>query len=159
VLLLLLIVQVINAHRESFSQSSVVGRLLENVYSTFGAPIPPRVSPDSWQVSNINVTSDPDMPGALSITGALAENAGSSVTWPVLRVELLNRYGEPLRARDFAAADYLPVKQAAARAAPGMATRFRIDVVDPGPDAVGFQVQPCVDEDGSRVCNSSTTGN
>ncbi|MDE2234864.1 MAG: zinc-ribbon domain-containing protein [Gammaproteobacteria bacterium] len=158
-LLLLLIFQVINAQRVSLSQVWIVGRPLEKLYSALGAPIAAPVSPDIWQVSNINVTSDPEMSGALSITGALADSAVSPVPWPVLRVELLDRYGEPLRARDFVAADYLPANQAAARAAPGTTARFRIDVVDPGPDAVGFQVQPCVDADGSRICSSSTMGN
>lgn len=158
-LVLLLIIQVINAHRVSLSQAAVLGRPLAKVYSMLGSPIRPPPSPEAWQVSNINVTSDPDTPGALSITGTLANGASFPLSWPVLRVELMDRYGDPLRARDFPARYYLPPKQAASTSTSGTAARFRINVVDPGPDAVGFQVQPCVDADGNLVCNSTTPSN
>ncbi|MGH8307145.1 MAG: DUF3426 domain-containing protein, partial [Gammaproteobacteria bacterium] len=98
---------------------------------------------------------DPDTPGALSITGALQNSASFAQSWPLLRVELTDRYGDPLRARDFTASAYLPANQAATWLGADMATHFRIDVVDPGPDAVGFQIQACLDVNGSRECGNS----
>ncbi|HVC37384.1 MAG TPA: zinc-ribbon and DUF3426 domain-containing protein [Gammaproteobacteria bacterium] len=154
---LLLGIQFVNAQRLVLSQYPGIGPPLSALYSALGSPVaaPPR--PSAWLVSNINVTSDPDTPGALSITGTLANSASLAQPWPILRIELMDRYGDPLRARDFIAKIYLPVNQAAAWLNPGMAARFRIDVVDPGPEAVGFQVQPCFDLASSRECSSDMT--
>jgi predicted Zn finger-like uncharacterized protein len=157
IMALLLGVQVVNAQRLALSQTPVVGAVLKTLYSALGNPIAPLLAPNQWLVSNINVTSDPDTAGALSITGTLANGANLPQTWPILRVELLDRYGDPLRARDFSAKSYLSADQAAGLLNAGAATRFRIDVVDPGPEAVGFQVQPCFDADGNRTCASATT--
>jgi hypothetical protein len=103
-------------------------------------------------VNTLNVTSDPADPGALSITGALENQAGFVQPWPLLRVVLTDRYGETLRARDFKPAEYLPASQANVSLAAGQAARFRIDVVDPGADAVGFSLNPCLDLPRGRVC-------
>ncbi|MGH8283780.1 MAG: DUF3426 domain-containing protein [Gammaproteobacteria bacterium] len=154
-LALLLGIQVVNANRLALSNSPVLGAPLAAIYSVLGHPLKAYPVSGSWRVSNINVTSDPDTPGALSITGALQNSAGYAQSWPLLRVELTDRYGDPLRARDFTAGEYLPVNQAATWLGPGLATHFRIDVVDPGPDAVGFQVQACFDLNGSRQCGNS----
>jgi len=156
VLLLLLGIQLINANRLALSQSAVIGPSLTAVYAALGHPLQPSPQLSSWLVSNINVTSDPDTPGALSITGSLQNNASFAQPWPLLRVELTDRYGEPLRARDFTASEYLPASRPATWLDSNMATHFRIDVVDPGPDAVGFQVQPCLEVHNVRQCGSNT---
>ena len=154
---LLLIIQVVNAQRLVLSQVPVIGPPIARLYSALGNPLTPPPSPDAWLVSNINVTSDPDAPGALSITGTLANSASFQQAWPILRIELLDRYGDALQARDFTSTSYLPTDHAASLLSAGEAARFRIDVVDPGPEAVGFQVQPCFDTYGSRICTRITT--
>ncbi|MGH8398234.1 MAG: DUF3426 domain-containing protein [Gammaproteobacteria bacterium] len=155
VLALLLGIQVVNANRLALSNSPILGVPLTAIYSVMGHSLKANLTSSTWQVSNINVTSDPDTPGALSITGALQNSAGFAQSWPLLRVELTDRYGDPLRARDFTASAYLPTNQSATWLGAGMATHFRVDVVDPGPDAVGFQVQACIDVKGSRECGNS----
>jgi len=154
---LLLAVQVVNAYRQTLSHAALIGPPLSALYAALGHPLTAPASPGEWQVSDINVTSDPDTPGALSISGTLANQAGFAQPWPILRIELTDRYGDALQARDFTANLYLPASKAAVWLNPGLATRFRIDVVDPGPEAVGFQVQPCADLKGSRVCARSAT--
>lgn len=157
-LVLLLAIQLVNANRLGLSQTPIIGPSLGAVYSVLGHPLQASPQLRSWLVSNINVTSDPDTPDALSITGSLQNNAGFAQSWPLLRVELTDRYGDPLRARDFTASEYLPASQPATWLDSGMATHFRIDVVDPGPDAVGFQVQACLDVHNQRQCGSNASG-
>lgn len=154
-LVLLLGIQLVNANRVALSESGIIGPSLAAVYAVLGHPLQPSPQLSSWLVNDINVTSDPDTPGALSIIGSLQNNASFAQPWPLLRVELTNRYGDPLRARDFTASEYLPASQPATWLDSGMATHFRIDVVDPGPDAVGFQVQPCLDVHNVRQCGSN----
>ena len=155
VLLVLLAIQLINANRLALSATAVIGPSLGAVYSALGHPLQAAPQPSSWVISNINVTSDPETPGALSITGNLQNHADFAQAWPLLRVELTDRYGDALRARDFTASEYLPANRPATWLGSGMATHFRIDVVDPGPDAVGFQVQACLNTDNQRQCGRS----
>lgn len=154
-LTVLLAAQLVNANRQVLSRNLVIGSSLSALYSLLGHPLAAPQALDAWQISNTNVTSDPDAPGALSITGSLANTANFSQAWPLLRVELTDRYGDMARVRDFQPAQYLPADQVATLPAPGSATHFRIDVVDPGPDAVGFQVTACLDLASGRVCASN----
>jgi predicted Zn finger-like uncharacterized protein len=153
-LALLLTAQLINANRETLSRNLVIGSSLRALYALLGHPLAAPQALDAWQISNTNVTSDPDAAIALSITGSLANTANFSQTWPLLRVELTDRYGDVLRVRDFQPAQYLPAAQVSTLPAPGSAAHFRIDVVDPGPDAVGFQIMACLDVASGRVCAS-----
>lgn len=155
VLALILLGQWVNANRDSLSRNLVIGSSLSAIYTLIGHPLAPPHSVDAWQITNTNVTSDPEAPGALSITGSLANTAAFAQAWPLLRVELTDRYGDALRARDFTPAQYLPADQAATLPAAGTAAHFRVDVVDPGPDAVGFEVTACLDLAAGRVCASN----
>ncbi|HEX5340523.1 MAG TPA: DUF3426 domain-containing protein [Gammaproteobacteria bacterium] len=154
VLALLLFAQWANANRQMLSRNLVIGPSLSALYSLLGHPLAAPQALDAWQISNTNVTSDPDAADGLSITGSLANTAAFPQAWPLLRVELTDRYGDELRVRDFQPDQYLPAAQASALPASGIAAHFRIDVVDPGADAVGFQVTACLDLAGGRVCAS-----
>lgn len=151
---LLLGAQWVNANRISLSRDPVIGSALSAVYSILGNPLPSQQDLDAWQISETNVTSDPNQAGGLSITGSLANTASFSQSWPLLRVELTNRYGDIMRVRDFLPDQYLPASEVTSLPAAGSATHFRIDVVDPGADAVGFKIAPCMDLPAGRVCAS-----
>lgn len=157
-LLVLLALQLLNANRVALSGNPVIGSSLSAAYRDLGHPLTPPLAPGLWQVNAINVTSDPDTPGALSITGTLANNAAFAQPWPLLRIELTDRYGDLLRARDFNPGEYLPADQANAWLGAGIATHFRLDVVDPGPEAVGFVVEPCFENHGRRHCLAQPGG-
>lgn len=151
-MLLVLLVQTVNIDRDDLAQNPVIGPSLQALYAALGRPLSQPRDPASWAVDGINVTSDPQAPGTLSITGGLENQAGYVQAWPLLRVVLTDRFGDTLRARDFNPGDYLPATQANVLLAAGQATRFRLDVADPGADAVGFSVSPCLDVASKRVC-------
>ena len=151
-LLVVLGVQLIDLDRGALSQNAVIGPSLQALYAALGRPINKASAVSDWNVSALNVTTDPDSSGALSITGSLANQAGFAQPWPLLRVVLTDRFGETLRSRDFKPADYLPQGQAALPLGAGLAARFRLDIVDPGADAVGFSLTPCLDVPAGRVC-------
>ena len=155
VMLVVFGLQLINANRESLAQNPVLGPSLMALYSALGRPLPPPRSVSGWDVSGLNVTSDPQAPGVLSITGTLQDQAAFVQPWPLMRVELTDRYGQTLRSRDFKPAEYLPATQLTVLLAAGQATRFRIDIADPGPDAVGFTLAACLDLPAGRVCSAS----
>jgi predicted Zn finger-like uncharacterized protein len=154
-LALLLGVQLVHADREALGQNLVIGPSLKALYAAFGDPLPAAESVTDWDVSGVNVTTDPATPGALSITGTLTNQASYAQPWPFLRVVLTDRYGETLRARDFKPDEYLPGTQANVQLAGGLTSHFRLDIVDPGADAVGFTLTPCLDISAGRVCSVS----
>jgi len=157
VLALLLLVQLMDMDRAALSQNPVIGPSLQAVYAALGHPLAKPVSVSDWNVGALNVTTDPDSNGALSITGSLANQAGFVQPWPLLRVVLTDRFGETLRSRDFKPADYLAQGTANTDLAPGLAARFRLDIVDPGADAVGFSLTPCLDVAAGRICAVPST--
>jgi hypothetical protein len=54
--------------------------------------------------------------------------------------------------RDIQPADYLPGSGAPRMLAPGQRADAEIRIVDPGRDAVGFEMDVCLAEDGSVRC-------
>lgn len=151
-LALSLAAQLIDLDRAALSQNPVIGPSLKALYGALGHPIDNPTSVSDWNVGALNVTTDPDSNGALSITGSLANRAAFVQPWPMLRVVLTDRFGETLRSRDFKPADYLAPGQAVSLLGPGLAASFRLDIVDPGPEAVGFSLTPCLDGPAGRVC-------
>ena len=149
---LLLVTQLADANRATLARNLVLGPSLRALYSALGRPLPMPNSITAWNVAALNVTSDPQAPGALSITGSLENHADFTQDWPDLRVVLSDQNGEPLRSRDFKPAEYLPANQANVLLPGGQAVRFRMDIVDPGPDAVGFALTPCLDGPSGRIC-------
>ena len=152
VLALLLLAQLVDVYRQPLSQNPVIGPSLQALYARLGHPLSGPGAVSQWTVDALNVTTDPDSGGALSITGSLTNGSGLTQPWPELRVVLTDRFGEALRSRDFKPAEYLPAGQAVSQLAPGLSARFRLDVVDPGAEAVGFSLTPCVDVTAGRTC-------
>ncbi|MGH8370763.1 MAG: zinc-ribbon domain-containing protein, partial [Gammaproteobacteria bacterium] len=70
VLALLLFAQWVNANRQMLSRNLVIGPSLSALYSLLGRPLAAPLALDAWQISNTNVTSDPDAADGLSITGS-----------------------------------------------------------------------------------------
>jgi predicted Zn finger-like uncharacterized protein len=157
VLMLALGAQLVDMDRVSLSQNPVIGPSLQALYAALGRPLSKPNAVSDWNVGALNVTTDPDSAGALSITGSLTNGAGFVQPWPYLRVVLTDRFGAALRSRDFKPADYLGPGQAGTVLAPGLAARFRLDIVDPGADAVGFSLTPCLDMTAGRVCAVANT--
>jgi len=157
ILVLALGAQLVNLERAALSQNPVIGPSLQALYAALGRPLSPASSVAEWNVGALNVTTDPDNAGALSITGSLTNGAGLVQPWPFLRVVLTDRFGAALRSRDFKPAEYLGQGQSASVLAPGLTARFRLDIVDPGADAVGFSLSPCLDLAQGRVCAAGNT--
>jgi len=157
VLALLLLAQLVDVYRQPLSQNAVIGPSLQALYARLAHPITGAASISAWGVGALNVTTDPDSAGALSITGSLTNGAGGVQPWPLLRVVLTDRFGEALRSRDFKPAEYLPAGQAGTALAPGLSARFRLDIVDPGAEAVGFSLTPCLDAAVGRICAPPNT--
>jgi hypothetical protein len=63
--------------------------------------------------------------------------------YPLLRLTLANRFGTRIGEREFEPADYLG-KRPLRMLSPGERVDATLDIVDPGKDAEGFEIDVCL---------------
>jgi hypothetical protein len=71
---------------------------------------------------------------------------------PLLRLVLQDRFGGTLGMRDIGPADYLPGEGEPGLLEPGQRADALIRIVDPGAEAVGFELDVCLPADGGVRC-------
>ncbi|HET8551278.1 MAG TPA: DUF3426 domain-containing protein [Gammaproteobacteria bacterium] len=124
---------------------------IESLYSAFGHPLPPRHDINALTITAAQVSTTPAAPGALILTAALTNKADFPQAWPQLRVVLTDRFGSVVGRGLFGPHDYLPAHDADKLAA-GATQPVRLKLADPGSNAVGFVVVPCLEKDTGPVC-------
>jgi hypothetical protein len=88
-----------------------------------------------------------DATGHLTVRANLTNRAAFAQPHPILRLELDDRFGDSVAVRDFAPAEYLKNPSEAARLlGPGASAEAELVIVDPGKDAVGYQLDVCLRE-------------
>jgi len=89
------------------------------------------------------VTGDPGANGMLRVRASIMNAAAQLQPYPLLRVTLADRFGTHLGAREFEPAEYLG-KAPARMLAPGERVDATLNIVDPGKDAEGFEIDICI---------------
>lgn len=108
-----------------------------------GGSATPAATLSSYQLRQWGVTGDPGAKGTLRVRASIMNAAAQLQPYPLLRVTLANRFGTRVGARDFEPAEYLG--HATARMlAPGERADAILDILDPGKDAEGFEIDICV---------------
>ena len=106
------------------------------------APSPP-ANLSAYQLRQWGVTGDPGANGTLRVRASILNTAAQLQPYPLLRVTLANRFGASLGARDFEPAEYLG-KPTVRMLAPGERVDATLDILDPGKDAEGFEIDVCL---------------
>jgi hypothetical protein len=104
-------------------------------------PTPANLS--AYQLRQWGVTGDPSANGTLRVRASILNAAAQLQPYPLLRVTLANRFGSRIGARDFEPAEYLG-KPTARMLAPGERVDATLDILDPGKDAEGFEIDVCL---------------
>jgi predicted Zn finger-like uncharacterized protein len=147
---LLLLVQIVHFNRESIIAHAPFGGALGALYAAIGRGIaaPPNLS--AYQLRQWGVTGDPGANGTLRVRASILNAAAEPEPYPLLRVTLANRFGNRIGARDFEPAEYLGV-----RAAPLLRSGERVDatleILDPGKDAEGFEIDVCLRRSDQKI--------
>jgi hypothetical protein len=89
------------------------------------------------------VTGDPAAKGTLRVRASIMNSTAQLQPYPLLRVTLANRFGTRVGKREFEPAEYLG-KATARMLAPGERVDATLDILDPGKDAEGFEIDVCV---------------
>jgi len=135
--------QIINRDREYIAANPSFGGALRRIYARLGDPLPLPANLSAYQLRQWGVTGDPGSNGALRVRASILNTARQLQPYPLLRVTLTDRFGNRVGAREFEPSEYLP-KPPSAPMAPGMRADATINIIDPGKNAVGFEIDICM---------------
>jgi predicted Zn finger-like uncharacterized protein len=140
---LLLMVQLVHHNREWLAAHTPLGGMLRALYSTMGAPVSPPANLTAYQLRQWGVTGEPSAEGTLRVRASILNIAAQLEPYPLLRVTLANRFGGSIGTRDFEPFEYLG-KPIAKLLAPGERVDATMDILDPGKNAEGFEIDVCL---------------
>jgi predicted Zn finger-like uncharacterized protein len=103
----------------------------------------PAAALSTYQLRQWGVTGDPGANGTLRVRASIMNAAAQLQPYPLLRVTLADRFGTRVGAREFEPAEYLgkaPVRMLA----PGERVDATLNILDPGKDAEGFEIDVCI---------------
>jgi predicted Zn finger-like uncharacterized protein len=132
VLALLLVFQVVHTNEEWLS-----------VHAPLVNGGKPAAALSAYQLRQWGVTGDPGANGTLRVRASIMNAAAQLQPYPLLRVTLADRFGTRVGAREFEPAEYLG-KAPARLLAPGERVDATLNILDPGKDAEGFEIDVCV---------------
>ena len=143
VLALLLLGQMIRENRVWLAQHAPLRGPLRSLYAAIGVGVQMPANLSAYQLRQWGVTGDPAAAGTLRVRASILNSAPQLQPYPLLRVTLANRFGARIGTRDFEPAEYLG-KPTVRMLAPGERADATLDILDPGKDAEGFEIDVCL---------------
>jgi predicted Zn finger-like uncharacterized protein len=143
-----LAVQGIHHFRESLAGQSLIGPWVQQAYGMFGTPLAPRWDIEQYQILDWIATAEPNTrgQGRLQITARIHNRGPQPQPYPHIHLQLKDRWEDTVGSRIFDPSEYLQAGAAATQMMPpGNTVQAQLDVVDPGPDAYGFELDVCVE--------------
>jgi predicted Zn finger-like uncharacterized protein len=144
--LVALAVQGIHHYRADLAANAALGPLVQSTYSILGATVVPHWDVKQYEILDWIATAEPNARGtsSLRITARIKNRGPLYQPYPSVHLRLKDRWEEAVGSRVFAPAEYLA---AAPRKlmAPGETTRAELEIVDPGQDAYGFELDVCIE--------------
>ena len=119
------------------------GTRLRGLYAALGLAPPSAANLSTYQLRQWGVSGDPGANGTLRMRASILNAAPQAQPYPLLRVTLANRFGSRIGTRDFEPAEYAR-KPVATMLAPGERVDATLDILDPGNDAEGFEIDVCL---------------
>jgi predicted Zn finger-like uncharacterized protein len=153
---LLLVAQIAHQNRAWMVAHShgPFGGGIRALYGALGNPLPQPANLSSYQLRQWGVTGDPDANGTLRVRASILNTAAQLQPYPLLRVNLADRFGKSIGRRDFEAAEYLG-KPTARLLAPGERADATLEILDPGKNAEGFDIDVCLRGADQRIACQS----
>jgi len=155
----LLAIQIIHHYRHDLATNEHLYKPLTQLYSALGIPLTPRWNLEAYDVRQLGASADNASSGQLTVRASVKNTAKQPQPLPLLRVTLQDRYGNRIAARDVPPKSYLP---SAIPASSFLSAGQRIDAemafVDPGSNAVGFEIDACLPEPGGTIACANDAG-
>jgi len=142
---ILLLAQIVNHYRNDLAATPTFNKPITALYSAFGVRLTPRWDLRAYDVRQLGASVDAANAGEIMVRASIKNGGHQAQPLPLLRVTLQDRFGNRIAARDVAPGNYLPH---AIPAASFLSAGQRIDAemafVDPGSNAVGFEIDACL---------------
>jgi Protein of unknown function (DUF3426) len=154
VLALILLVQIVHHYRHDLATNSTLNGPLTGIYAVLGIPIVPHWDLGSYEVRQLGASTAGE--NRIRVAASVKNIGHQAQPLPLLRVTLQDRFGNRVASQDVAPQSYLP------RAIPSsslLSSGQRIDAemtfVDPGANAVGFEIDACLPAAGGGIACAS----
>jgi predicted Zn finger-like uncharacterized protein len=154
VLAFLLLLQVVHSQRDALVQSPSLGPVIAGVYAFLGLSMLAPTDLSAYELRQWGAASDPNEANRLMLRASIVNRATYAQPFPLLRLTLQDRFGGTLGLRDIGPADYLPGAGVGGLLGPGERADALIRIVDPGPEAVGFELDVCLPATGGVRCSN-----
>jgi predicted Zn finger-like uncharacterized protein len=159
VALVLLLGQIVNHYRDDLAAGTRLGRPLTALYAFFGVKLTPHWDLHAYDVRQLGADVDPAGGGLITVRASIKNAAQHPQPLPLLRVTLQDRFGNRIAARDVAPRSYLPhTMPASSFLSGGQRIDAEMGFVDPGANAVGFEIDACLPTSGGGVLCANDDG-
>jgi predicted Zn finger-like uncharacterized protein len=145
---LTLAAQVAHHYRADLVRHELIGPALQAVYRELGMPVEPHWVPEEYEVVSweTRATSNPGAPDSLHFAASIRNLTSQPVAFPIVHLNLTNRWQDSVGARFFYPAEYTAADwRPDAMMPPNGTIEAQLDLLDPGPEAYGFEVDLCVE--------------
>lgn len=144
-LILLLMAQTVHHARAALARHPSIGPQITRLYTAIGQPLEPQWQLQAYSIKQWGIVSDPQAPGTLRVRASVTNGATFAQPYPLLQLALEDRFGGNVGKRVFKPEEYLSSAALATRMLnAGEAANIDLAIVDPGPEAVGFQFDTCL---------------
>lgn len=153
--------QLLHHFRAYLAGQPVIGRSLQTVYSKLGAPIVPRWDVDQYTVLDSRAFAQPNSTGhgTLAIRSRIRNDGPREQPYPYVQLRLLDRWESAVGSRIFAPDEYTHAAAVAGLMPVGATIEAELAIVDPGPDAYGFEIDVCVEAESGFRCAADAVFN
>jgi predicted Zn finger-like uncharacterized protein len=152
VLAILLLAQIVHYDRHDLVRRSTLGPMLQLGYSALGLELSPNWNLKAYQVRQWGAAAPPGAQGTLRVRASVVNTADHAQPLPLLRLSLADLAGARVGVRDFEPREYIPnLPESDRMLGAGRRIDAEVVIVDPGKDAVGFEIDVCLRDDERHV--------
>jgi len=151
-LCVVLAAQFIHHNRHDLATNVRLNRPLTRFYAAIGVPLIPRWDLSSYEVRQLGASGGAGDSGNLTVRASLKNSSTQPLPLPLLRITVQDRYGNRIATRDVAPRGYVSGGLPAdAHLGVGQRIDAEMTFKDPGPDAVGFEIDACLPTPENRI--------
>ncbi|HTL93495.1 MAG TPA: DUF3426 domain-containing protein, partial [Steroidobacteraceae bacterium] len=150
--LLVLLAQIVNHYRDELAANPRFNHALTALYGSLGVQLAPHWDLRAYDVRQLGASEDPAGSGLITVRASIKNAGRLAQPLPLLRVTLQDRFGNRIAARDVAPRFYVPhTLPDSSYLAGGQRIDAEMGFVDPGANAVGFEIDACLPSSGGGV--------
>ncbi|HVY63204.1 MAG TPA: DUF3426 domain-containing protein [Gammaproteobacteria bacterium] len=141
-------VQLANHFRTTLAAHPVFGPWTQAAYALVGVTVTPNWDVRQYEILDWVAAAEPNVRGvgSLKITARIQNRGPQRQPYPEVQLRLKDRWEKAVGSRMFKPEEYLSHDAPhAALMAAGETARAEISIVDPGPDAYGFELDVCIE--------------